>query len=78
MEHPGQLAYTVDEAQRVARVGRTLIYEAMARGDLVSIAIGRKRLIPVHRLREWLDRHEQPAHTPVARPARRRTADRPA
>jgi|GEM_PF-2887600 len=54
------LAYTVDEACRAARIGRTRLYEEIGAGRLVVSRVGRKTLIPAHRLREWLDSCERP------------------
>lgn len=38
---------TVAEAAAILRLGRTLVYELVLRGDLGSIKIGRARRIPV-------------------------------
>ncbi|MEM9355836.1 MAG: helix-turn-helix domain-containing protein [Pseudomonadota bacterium] len=42
------------EAARLANVGRTKIYEAIGSGELPSLKIGRRRLIRIEALREWL------------------------
>jgi len=39
------LAYTVDEACSVARIGKTAIYKAIGTGKLVARKYGRKTLI---------------------------------
>jgi excisionase family DNA binding protein len=49
-----QLALTVTEACAAARIGRTTLYEAIKRGDLVAAKYGRKTLIRVDDLRSWL------------------------
>jgi excisionase family DNA binding protein len=49
-----QLALTVAEACAAARIGRTTLYEAIKRGDLVAAKYGRKTLIRVDDLRSWL------------------------
>lgn len=49
-----QLALTVAEACAAARIGRTTLYEAIKRGDLVAAKCGRKTLIRVDDLRSWL------------------------
>ncbi len=49
-----QLALTVAEACAAARIGRTTLYEAIKRGDLVAAKYGRKTLIRVDDLRKWL------------------------
>jgi excisionase family DNA binding protein len=49
-----QLALTVSEACAAARIGRTSLYEAIKRGDLVAAKYGRKTLIRADDLRAWL------------------------
>jgi excisionase family DNA binding protein len=51
-----QLAFTISEACNAARIGRTTLYEAIKRGDLVAAKYGRKTLIRVDDLRNWLGR----------------------
>jgi excisionase family DNA binding protein len=51
-----QLALTVAEACAAARIGRTTLYEAIKNGDLVAAKYGRKTLIRVDDLRNWLGR----------------------
>ncbi len=50
-----QLALTISEACAAARIGRTSLYAAITRGDLVAIKYGRKTLIRAADLRAWLD-----------------------
>lgn len=64
-----QLALTVAEACAAARIGRTTLYEAIKRGDLVAAKYGRKTLIRVSDLRNWLERLP-PIHSPSSRPHR--------
>jgi excisionase family DNA binding protein len=45
---------TVDEAAAVLGISRTLAYQLVARGDLPSITIGRRKLIPLSKLAELL------------------------
>ncbi|MEL6933838.1 MAG: helix-turn-helix domain-containing protein [Pseudomonadota bacterium] len=52
------IAVAPDEAARLAGVGRTTLYAALAKGDLPSIKIGTRRLIRVDAIREWLARNE--------------------
>lgn len=49
MEVSNQLL-TVTEAAAVLKLGRTLVYELVLRGELKSIKIGRARRIPVSAL----------------------------
>jgi excisionase family DNA binding protein len=51
-----QLALTVAETCAAARIGRTTLYEAIKNGDLVAAKYGRKTLIRVDDLRNWLGR----------------------
>ena len=52
------IAVSPDEAARLAGIGRTTLYAALAQGDLPSIKIGTRRLVRVDAIREWLTRHE--------------------
>jgi excisionase family DNA binding protein len=55
---PTALAVPPNEAARMAGVGRTTLYAAMASGGLKSIKIGKRRLIAIDALRAWLLSHE--------------------
>jgi excisionase family DNA binding protein len=48
-------AYSIAEACAVARAGRTAIYEAIKRGELVARKRGRKTLIVADDLRRWVE-----------------------
>ncbi|RRW53361.1 helix-turn-helix domain-containing protein [Stutzerimonas stutzeri] len=50
------LAVRPEEAAHVSGTTRTAVYEAIARGDLMSFKAGRRRLILVEELRAWLNR----------------------
>ncbi|WP_415402878.1 helix-turn-helix domain-containing protein [Tateyamaria sp. SN3-11] len=52
------IAVSPDEAARLAGIGRTTLYAALAKGDLPSIKIGTRRLVRVDAIREWLARNE--------------------
>ena len=52
------IAVSPGEAARLAGVGRTTIYASIAAGELRSIKLGKRRLIAVEALREWLRAHE--------------------
>jgi excisionase family DNA binding protein len=56
-----RLAVSPNEAARLAGVGRTKLYEAIGTGDLRSFKIGKRRLIMVDTLREWLAAAEREA-----------------
>ena len=48
------LMYRVDEAASALRLSRTAIYELIRSGRLRSVKCGRRRLIPVAALGEYL------------------------
>ncbi|KCV81859.1 excisionase family DNA binding domain-containing protein [Actibacterium atlanticum] len=52
------IAVSPDEAARLAGIGRTTLYAALAKGDLPSIKIGTRRLILVDAIRDWLAQHQ--------------------
>lgn len=52
------IAVSPDEAARIAGIGRTTLYAALAKGDLPSIKIGTRRLIRVDAIRDWLAQNE--------------------
>ncbi len=57
--HPiAPIAVSPDEAARLAGIGRTTLYTALAKGDLKSIKIGTRRLITIEAIHEWLAAHQ--------------------
>lgn len=50
-------AMSVEEAMSFTGMGRSFLYEAMARGELPYVKIGAARRIPRRALEEWLARH---------------------
>lgn len=46
---------TVEDAARILRISRRSAYAAVARGEIPSVRIGKRILIPTHRLIELLD-----------------------
>jgi excisionase family DNA binding protein len=38
--------YTIDEAAKLAGIGRNLMYEAAARGEVPTIRLGKRILVP--------------------------------
>ena len=53
-QHPERRTLTVDEAAAVLGISRTSAYEAVRRGEVPSIRIGRRVLISVNALEEML------------------------
>lgn len=49
-----RLAVSPAEAARISGVGRTTLYAAIGSGALRSLKIGKRRLITVDALKEWL------------------------
>jgi excisionase family DNA binding protein len=50
------IAYTIKEACTVSRTGRTTLYSAIRRRDLVARKLGKKTLILEEDLRRWIER----------------------
>ena len=48
------LLLRVDEAARLAGIGRSLAYEKVSSGEWPSISIGRARRVPLDGLRKWI------------------------
>ncbi|WP_175651432.1 helix-turn-helix domain-containing protein [Pseudomonas sp. Marseille-P9899] len=59
MTHPHQtpaLALGIDDAARVIGVARSMLYEIVARGEIESFKLGRRRLILVKNLDAYINR----------------------
>jgi excisionase family DNA binding protein len=56
-----RLAVSAADAARLTGVGRTKLYEAIGSGALRSLKIGKRRLIMIEALRDWLAAAEQEA-----------------
>jgi excisionase family DNA binding protein len=46
---------TVDETAKFLRISRGLAFEAIGRGDLPAVRVGRRLLVPRARLLAWLN-----------------------
>jgi excisionase family DNA binding protein len=64
-----RLAVSTAEAARLAGVGRTTIYEAIGSGALRSLKIGKRRLILIVSIREWLETAQGAFDSAARRPA---------
>jgi len=54
-----RIAVSPAEAARMAGVGRTTLYAALGTGELRSLKIGKRRLIMIKWLEDWLRAAEQ-------------------
>ncbi len=50
----GRLALSLSEVADALGVGRTMVHRLTSSGQLPSIQLGKRRLIPVHVLDEWI------------------------
>ena len=50
----GRVTITVDEVAAVLRIGRSAAYDAVHRGEIPHVRIGRRVLVPVARLMTML------------------------
>lgn len=65
------LLVSVADAARLLGIGKTEMYELVARGEFQRVRIGRRVLIPVQGLEEWVEQHTQASRmaTPGAQSA---------
>lgn len=52
------LTFTVDEVSKLLKLSRTSCYEAIKRGDIPSLRIGKRILIPRHAFEKMLHEPE--------------------
>jgi excisionase family DNA binding protein len=50
-----KIGLSVDEAAEVIGIGRSELYERLATGEIESVKIGRRRIIPVEAAKRFLD-----------------------
>ncbi len=50
----GRLTVTVEEAEAILGIGRSAAYEATRRGEIPSRRLGRRIVVPVPLLLDWL------------------------
>lgn len=50
-----RLTYTVDEVAEMLGISRGLAYEMVRRGELPSIRLGRRLLVPCRAFHRWLE-----------------------
>ncbi|MFO0886594.1 MAG: helix-turn-helix domain-containing protein [Pirellulales bacterium] len=59
IQDSGAIAFSASEAARRCGVGRTFLYEAIANGDLKTSKIGRRRIITLTAIQDWLKKYEE-------------------
>ncbi len=72
--NPDQLAISVAEAADRIGISRSKAYQLVASGDLPTVRIGGKTLVPVERLRRWVNDRAPASGQPGLR-ARPRSTD---
>ena len=55
MENVTPILLNVDEAAEALRLSRSLLYELIRSGQLRTVKAGRRRLVPVAALTEYVD-----------------------
>lgn len=53
---PLPLAWRIDSASHRAGIGRTMLYQLIKDGEIKTIKVGRRTLIPESELQRWLAR----------------------
>ncbi|MCC4621770.1 helix-turn-helix domain-containing protein [Xanthomonas cassavae CFBP 4642] len=56
-----KLSYSVDEAVRVTGLGRSNFYKILARGDIESFTVGKRRMVSARALRQFIEQKEREA-----------------
>lgn len=49
-----KMLYPIDEAGEVLSIGRSRLYELMATGEIESVKVGKRRLIPAQALEAFV------------------------
>ena len=55
MKKQDRITYSVDEVAQMLGISRGLAYEMVGRGELPSVRLGRRLLIPCRAFERWLD-----------------------
>ncbi|TWD78958.1 excisionase family DNA binding protein [Kribbella amoyensis] len=56
-----QIFLTVEEAAKALRIGRTRLFDLIAKGEIKSVLIGRSRRVSVEALRQYAKKLESTA-----------------
>jgi excisionase family DNA binding protein len=62
------LVYSVEQAASALGIGRSLAFELVSRGELPTVRLGRRRVIPRHLLLDWLDSRFRASMDPAPEP----------
>jgi len=54
------LAVDIPEACRLTGLGRSKLYELLSAGEIPSVKVGKRRVVPVASLRQWLAKLANP------------------
>jgi excisionase family DNA binding protein len=57
-----RLLLSVDEAAQRLSIGRSLLYELLAAGEIHSVQVGRLRRVPASALSDFINRRSQPSN----------------
>ena len=49
-----KLLLSIEEASEALALGRSLLYQKLQSGELQSVRVGRRRLVPVSAIREYI------------------------
>lgn len=52
-----KLAYSVLEMQKALGIGRNAAYQLVSRADFPTVHVGKRIVIPVEALKEWLKKN---------------------
>jgi excisionase family DNA binding protein len=50
-----KITYSIDEFMQASSLGRTTVYELLGSGQLDSVKVGRRRIIPADSVRAFLE-----------------------
>jgi excisionase family DNA binding protein len=56
-EQPGESLLTANEALHRLKLGRTSLYREIEAGQIRVVKYGRKTMVPVSQVDQWIDRH---------------------
>ena len=51
-----KLLYTIDEASDALSLGRTTLYAEINKGNIFSLKVGKRRMVPVASLEKWIEK----------------------